>query len=330
MDHPLRFGVVGAGYFGKNYIRILQDMPGVELSALADPSPDFEKNIPMLSPTVKRFTDANTLISDPEIDCVVIATPAISHSALIVAALRAGKHTLVEKPMAMNMREAEEIRGTVEESGRIFMVGHQYLYHDYVRHLKSEIDKDVIGRPRYVLAENFYFGPIRSDIGCFWETATHELAIIDYLFSPGTITDARGTKVDFSGSGRDDFASATITFESGLVAAITVSWFAPEKIRRMTVTGERGMAVFDDRREEKLKLFLHPYPEALKGGGVASQFLEFKEGEIKVPAPDAREPLRNQLEHFISSVRTGMEPESGIAHGMRVTKMLDTISRQMQ
>ncbi len=303
-------------------------MPGATLAAVADSSPGiFEKNFPTLPAAVGRFTDANDLAHNPILDCMVIATPATSHAQLVIAALEAGKHVLVEKPMAMNMAEAEQICDAVQKSGRTFLVGHQYLYNDYVRYLKSELERGVIGRARYLVAEHLYFGPIRSDIGCFWETATHEMAMIDYLFSPGPIRDARARAVDFSGSGRDDFASAAMTFESGLVAAITVSWFAPEKIRRMTLAGERGMAVFDDRGKEKLKLFLHPYPRASGKDKATSQFLAFGEGQILAPVLDGREPLRNQLEHFISCVRRGLEPESGISHGMRVTAMLDAVSR---
>lgn len=323
MTDPLAFGVIGAGYFGRHYVRLLQEMPGIALRAVADRA---ESIVAPLPPSVKQSTDARDIFSDPAVDCVVIATPVASHAALVAAALAAGKHVLVEKPMTATLREAEELQTAVEKSGRIFMIGHQYLYHDHLRALKERLDQGMLGTPRYVFAEHLFFGPIRSDTGCFWESAVHECSVLDYLFMPGDAGDARGMRVDFRGAGRDDFASVGVIFENGLTAAIVVSWFAPEKVRRMTIAGDKGMAVFDDRREEKLKIFLHPYPTE-RPDGHASRFMAFAEGEVITPAVDAREPLRNQLEHFISCVRNGTEPLSGITHGLRVMRMLDTISR---
>ncbi|MFY9462911.1 MAG: Gfo/Idh/MocA family oxidoreductase [Candidatus Sungiibacteriota bacterium] len=356
MKKTLAFGLIGAGYFGKHYMRLLQDMPGAVLRAVADRSLEtIKKNILMLPPSVRQYAEAEDVFSDSEIDCVVIATPAASHCELVVRALGAGKHVLVEKPMAMNREEAEMIRDAVEKSGKTFMVGHQYVYNDHIRHLKKKLDEGLLGGIKYIFAEHFSFGPMRSGIGCFAEMAVHELSLLDHLFSPGKITDVRGGSVDFLQSGREDFAAAEILFESGLTAVIAVSWFAPEKIRRMTIAGDQGMAVFDDRREEKLKFFLHPYspaslpklPEIVQHGargtasqhydsaallaeGSSSRFMEYSENEVIIPTITGVEPLRNQLEHFISCAQTGAEPISGIAHGLRVAKILDEIMRQMK
>lgn len=350
MKKILAFGVIGAGYFGRHYIRLLQEMPDATLCAVADRSGyAAEKNGVVVPVSVRRLTDARDLLADSQIDCVVIATPASTHASLAVAALAAGKHVLVEKPMAMNSEEGELMRDAVEESGRTFMIGHQYLYNDAIRHLKKKLDEGLLGVVKYIFAEHFSFGPIRSDIGCFAEMAVHELSLLDYLFSPREIRRVAGQRVDFLRSGREDFASVEISFAGGLTAAVVVSWFAPEKIRRMTIAGDKGMAVFDDRREEKLKFFLHPYVplptlsdvermvpvgQGLRGAplaeGSGSRFLEFSENEIITPVIPAAEPLRNQLEHFIACVQNGAEPVSGMAHGLRVMGMVDAILREIR
>ncbi len=331
MKNTLAFGVIGAGYFGRHYIRLLREMPGATLRAVADRSGyGAEKNAVVLPASVSRLTDAQDIFSDPQIDCMVIATPASTHASLAVAALGAGKHVLVEKPMAMNSEEAGLMRDAAQKSGRTLMVGHQYIYNDAIRHLKKKLDEGLLGNIKYIFAEHFSFGPIRSDIGCFAEMAVHELSLLDYLFSPGEIRHVAGKSVDFLASGREDFASVEIFFASGLTAAIAVSWFAPEKIRRMTIAGDKGMAIFDDRREDKLRFFLHPYPVAQPDKDAASRFMEFAQGEIITSAIDAAEPLRNQLEHFIACVRTGAEPVSGIAQGMRVMRMLDRIVEEIR
>lgn len=323
MNARLGFGVIGAGYFGKHYIRLMQDMPDAELRAVADRSAaEKSENIKGLPAEIKISADARAIFSDSGIDAVVIATPVSSHHDLVVQALAAGKHVLVEKPATLSLAEAEAVERAVAASGRTFMTGHQYLYHDHMRVLKERIDQGDVGAVKYLFAEHLYPGPIRTDVGCWWETAVHECAAIDYLFLPGAVTKTAGAAIDFRGSGRDDFASVEMSFASGLTAAITVSWFAPEKVRRMTIAGDKGMAVFDDRREEKLKFFPHPYPTDVPAGG-RSHWMAPTEGEVVAPVAGEREPLRNQLEHFITSIRTGTESLSGIGHTMRVMRMLD-------
>ena len=284
----LKCAVIGAGNFGKHYVRLLQDIKGMSLGAIGDQG------------------NWKEIVADPQIDCVIIATPATHHFSIAKTALEAGKHVLLEKPMTRTLKEAEGLRAAVLHSGCIFMVGHQYLYNDYIIHLKSEIEKGTLGKIIYFFAEHLYPGPIREDIGCFWETATHELAIIDYLFSPKKIREVRGSMTDLAGSGRDDFASVWIEFKKAPPAALTVSWMYPEKIRRLALVGEKGSAVFDEQRDEKLKFYL---------------------GEkILVPRIAVSEPLQNELKHFIDCIKNKKVPLTDIGHGVFITEMLHKIT----
>lgn len=283
----LKCAIIGAGRFGKHYLRLLGEMQGIKLAA------------------VGGRKDWREVISRPEIDCVIIATPVSTHFEIAKATLEAGKHVLLEKPMTRTLKEAERLRSAVYRSGRIFMVGHQYLYNDYIIHLKSEIEKGTLGKIIYFFAEHLYPGPIREDVGCFWETATHELAIIDYLFSPKKIRGVHGSMCDLTGNGRDDFASALIEFEKAPPVAITVSWMYPEKIRRLVIVGERGSAVFDEQRDEKLKFYLSE--------------------KILVPRIAQREPLQNELKHFIDCIKNKKVPVTDIKHGVFITEMLHKI-----
>lgn len=288
---PLKCAVIGAGNFGKHYVRLLQDIKGMSLGTIGDQG---------------NWKD---IMTDSQIDCVVIATPAAHHFTIAKTALEAGKHVLLEKPMTRTLAEAERLKSAVRRSGRIFMVGHQYLYNDHINRLKSELNKGTLGRIRYVWGEHLYSGPIRSDVGCFWETATHELAIIDYLFSPTKIREVHGSLRDLTGSGLDDFASVWIEFEAAPPAAVTVSWMYPEKIRRLAIAGEKGSAVFDEQSDDKLKFYI---------------------GKNAVtPQVEAREPLRNELEHFIECIREGKKPLTDIEHGVRITEYLDVIHQKV-
>ncbi|MDP3772317.1 MAG: Gfo/Idh/MocA family oxidoreductase [bacterium] len=326
----LRFGLIGLGYFGKNYLRLLQQMEGVELVAVANHEPEaFVAHAALLPPAIKRYQDAAELIADPAIDAIVIATPASTHVALAQQALEAGKHALIEKPMVRSSVEAEELARAVKESGKILMVGHQYIYHDSIRHLKKELESGRLGRVAFVFAEHFYFGPVRNDIPLLWETATHELALLDYVFGSREITSVSGKKISVVGGGQDDFIHTAISFADEMVLNVSVSWFMPQKIRRMAFIGTKGIALFDDQlAKQKLKFIMQKYPATCEGD-TASTWFGAAEEKIIIPDVAAHEPLRNEVEHFISCIRSGAEPLTGIAHGMRITHLLEEIDSRL-
>ena len=322
----LRFGLIGLGYFGKNYLRLLQQMEGVELMAVADREAEaFTMHTTLLPPAIKRYQDTAAIMGDPAIDAVVIATPASTHCALAQQALAAGKHVLVEKPMVRSSVEAEKLEHAVKMSGKVLMVGHQYVYHDSVRHLKKELEAGRLGKVIFVFAEHFYFGPVRHDIPLLWETATHELAMLEYIFGPREITGVRGKKLSVAGDERDDFIHAAVSFSDNTVLNLSVSWFMPQKIRRMAFVGTEGMAFFDDQlAEQKLKFIMQRYPVE-REDNAASLWFGAAEGKTVIPDVAVREPLRNEVEHFISCIHSGAEPPTGIAHGMRITRLLEEI-----
>ena len=322
----LRFGLAGLGYFGKHYARLLQHMEEVELGAVVVHG---DKEIPDLKSSVKRYADAGELFGDREIDCVVIATPPSTHAAFAIAALEQGKHVLLEKPMATSVQEAEQIVLAAKKQHRTLMIGHQYCYNDYVRHLKEELDNKSLGDVGYLFAQHLYAGPVRLDIGCFWETATHELSIIDYLFSRPKLVKATGQMLDMSRSGRDDFAACVLTFDNGLVATITTTWFAPEKSRRMILGGTHGMALFDEKEAHHLTMYSHEYPKQESPEPHTSHFFQISEEEKRIPDVNAHEPLKNQVEHFIDCVVNGNIPLTDGEHGLRITRMLDEITTSM-
>jgi len=310
MDKKLNFGVIGAGYFGKNYVRLLENNPGTSLVVVADNAKESSK-----------------VINSPDIDCVIIATPAATHFKLAVEALKAGKHVFLEKPMVTKLTDAYELEKYVKKSRKVFLLGHQYLYNDYVRHLKQEIDLKVLGRVKYVFAENFYHGPIRRDVGCFWETAGHELSVIDYLFGPLNATDISGRSQYFFSKYRDDFSVVNFKIKRNILVTIAVSWFMPKKERNMTFSGDKGMAKFDDvEAKEKLSFIFSSFP---RGAQNSSHFFSADEKKVRVPDIDVKEPLYNELTHFIDCVKNNKTPLTDIKHGIRVTKLLHDISLEL-
>lgn len=311
----VRTAVVGVGHFGRHYVRLLSDFAGAELAAVVSRSTETLAGLPSISASVRRATDAESVFADPAVDAVIIATPTSTHAAFAVAALRAGKHVLVEKPMTANLREAGELAGVARASDRVFMVGHQYLFNDYVAALKDAINAGELGRVRAVFAEHFYHGPIRQGVGCFWETAVHEVAMLDFLFGLDAVRDVTAHRLDLTGNGFDDFTVATVVFADGLTASIGTSWCAPEKTRRLIVLGEAGSARLDEELvivKESIGAFVDRY-----GPAPASS--------VRQPVAVAREPLANQFEHFLSCIRTGAAPRTGVEHGLRVIRFLDRV-----
>ncbi|MBI2144965.1 Gfo/Idh/MocA family oxidoreductase [Candidatus Woesearchaeota archaeon] len=298
---PLRFGLLGTGYFGRNYVRVLAGMPGVELSAVMSKSGESSAGL-ALPGSVARTTDASLIFGNPDIDCVVIATPASTHFELAREALESGKHVLLEKPMVTSLDEARKLNAVVRKCGLTFMVGHQFVYNDHLRYLRSFLESGELGEVRHTIGEHILFLQ-RPDIGCFWDAAPHQLSMLRFLFNPGKIK--RVTGVSLPGSGLETFASATVRFESGLLSTVVVSCFG-SRARSLFVAGDGGSAVFDDDVPDKLAIF--------------------RKGKVSVPVVSAREPLLNEVGHFVSCIATGKEPLTGISSSFQVTEWLDRIS----
>lgn len=308
----LRFGLIGLGYFGKNYLRLLKEIPGAELAAVAARTQEsigkLKESIPT---TAARTTNAIAILKNPDIDAVVIATPAATHFKLAKGALENGKHVLLEKPMVAGLDEAKKLRALAAKSPSTFMVGHQYIYNDYVRYLHDNIAE--LGKISHVIAEHLYPGPARKDIGCLWDAGTHQLAMIQCLFSPGKIISVTGKSVCMRNKGIDDFTAVAVKFEGGLAATIIMTWLSPQKTRKLTVIGSEKTAVFDDV-EEKDKLV----------------FIDRKNGKKTAPKIAAREPLQNQVGHFIRCINTGQKPLTGVESSYEITEWLDKISRSAE
>lgn len=292
---PLKFGLIGVGRFGKHYMRLLQELEGVSLAATAN----------------KTQGNAEAVLADPNIDCVVIATPASTHFGYIKNALQNGKHVLVEKPMVLSAQDAETVRDLVKTSGKIFMVAHQYLYNDYIRYLRQELSTGRLGKIERITVEQLYPGPVRDDVGVFWDAAPHEFAILDFLLAPPEIKNVSGKKKHTSQKAVEDQVFAQIEFANGVSFELTLSSVALAKVRKMEFVGEKGTAVFDDLApKHKLKFHL--------------------DGQDFVPEISAGEPLRNELVHFISCVKTGQVPLTDVEHGLRVVKNLEAIYERLK
>jgi len=319
LNYNMKVGIIGAGYWGINLVRNFYQLK--VLKAVADVDTNVLSKVKDTFPGVEVTTDPDVIFDDPEINGVVIATPARLHFELSYKALRKGKDVMVEKPLALSVKEGEQLVAFAEKNNRIIMVGHLMLYHDGIRRLKDMIKAGELGDIYYFYSQRVNLGKIRSDEDALWSFGPHDVSIALYLF------DEVPQKVSAVGAaylqpGIRDVIFMTLYFAGNLMGHIHLSWLDPHKIRKLTIVGSKKMVVFDDmERFEKLKIYdkgveVRP-PTTYEEGSMA-----IRVGDIHIPKIDLREPLRNECMAFIKAMETRDPPITAGEHGLQVLRVL--------
>ncbi len=323
----IRLAQVGIGYWGRNLLRTLTALPGAELVLACDVKEsvraDAERRHPGLR-TTARFDD---IIDDPAIEAVVIATETPLHFVMADAALRAGKHVLVEKPLTQTAAQAERLVATADAAGRILMVGHVYRYNAAFRRVEDMSAGGELGDIRYLYTTRVNLGIVRSSENAFDSLAPHDLSLaLSIIRQTPTAISATGRA--FLQPGVEDVVFATVEFDGGALAHIHVSWLDPLKERRLTAVGSRRMVVVDDMEPaEKLRVYDRGIdPPALDDESAFPEFgatLAVRSGDILLPRIDGPEPLRAECEEFLAAIREGRPPLTDGREGLAVVRLLD-------
>jgi predicted dehydrogenase len=283
----------------------------------------------MLYPHAIATPEHRDLFTDPDIEAVVIATPARTHYALAREALEAGKHVLVEKPLAMGSRQAEALIALADERRRVLMVGHIFEYHPAVRKIKSLIDEGELGQVYYIYSTRVNLGRVQSDINALWSIAPHDISILIYLLGtmPQSVSARGGT---FLNGMVEDVVFLVLSFPDGMLGHVHASWLDPSKVRRMTVVGSRRMAVYDDVADEG-KIKIYDKGVYRKGEDIYGEFqYRMHSGDIAIPRLDMAEPLRIECVHFAECVRQGRRPQTDGANGLRVVRVLEAAQASLE
>ncbi|HEV3408157.1 MAG TPA: Gfo/Idh/MocA family oxidoreductase [Gaiellaceae bacterium] len=331
----LRVGLIGLGYWGPNYARVLSELPGVELVAACDLSESAVSAIEARYPTVRTGHDPRAVLESDDVEAVIVATPTSTHYALTLAALEAGKHVLCEKPLAYTVAECDELIAAAKSAGRVLFVGHTFIFNPAVRQMRELVTAGDLGRVLYCHTVRTALGPIRQDVNALWDLAPHDLSIIFYLLDREPISVA-ATGQAFLRDGIEDVAFLQLRFEDGTLAAAHLSWLDPYKVRKVTVVGDQRMVVFDDVAiDEKLKVFDRGASyEAVSEAARGAEFGEFKalirDGEIRVPKVLAAEPLKEQVAHFVDCCAAGATPETDGLAGRRVVAVLEAATESLR
>src|SRR5712691_413137 len=322
----LRVAVIGAGYWGPNLVRNLNEAPGADPVAVADLSDERLETIHKRFPAVRTTKDHRELFADPSIDAVCIATPVGTHRRLAEEAFAAGKHVFVEKPIAGSIEDAESIIRASERARKTLMVGHTFVYNPAVVNVRERIVRGDLGKIYYVDSQRVNLGLHQFDINVLWDLGPHDVSITLYWL------DEEPEWVQCSGAcfaqpDIEDVVFLMIGFPSGAIAHAHLSWLAPSKLRTTIVIGSRKMVVYDDvQAVEKVKI----YDQGVEKLESDELRRSYRAGDIHSPRIAVTEPLQLEMRHFVECVRDGTRPRSDGQAGLRVVRVLEAAMRSLR
>lgn len=329
----IQVAVFGAGHWGPNLIRNFHNHQASDVAWVVDRDESRLALTGSRYPEIQVTADVDRALADPKVDAVVVATPTTTHYALASAALRAGKHVLVEKPIATRVEEAEELCELAERGGRVLMVGHVFLFNAAIRRVKEYLDQGKLGQVFYISMVRTNLGPIRMDVNAAWDLAAHDVSIVNYwLDEVPTHTAAHGGS--WINTGIEDAAFANLWYGNGVMANLHVSWLNPRKVRDITIVGEKGMLTFDDMNlSEPLRLYDKSVTDQRSPAGFIDTFASFRtsirEGDILIPRVSVNEPLRAECDHFLECITSGRKPISDGWSGAAAVRVLSAFDRSM-
>jgi len=326
----LRIGIAGCGYWGSKHVRVLSGLGEVGSVAVIDRDPRIRGAIMAAFPAVRGFSELAEAL--PEIDALVIATPPSSHAALALAAIAAGKHVMLEKPMTTTVADGRRLVAAAAAAGVVLMAGHTFEFNPAVRELRNRLDRGELGRTYYIHSARLNLGLYRNDVDVVWDLAPHDISIMNYLLR------AVPDRVSAWGSAHacrdvNDLAYVKLHYDRlGVTGHVHVSWLDPRKVRTVTVVGSRKMAIYDDVADERLRIFDCGVEagEAVAGEDGLVPFerpFAYRHGDIVSPRLPTDEPLAVEDRHFVDCIRGEAEPLADGLSGLAVVAVLEAIDQ---
>ncbi|MDJ0521287.1 MAG: Gfo/Idh/MocA family oxidoreductase [Planctomycetota bacterium] len=315
----IRIAVAGAGQWGRNHVRVLAALPGARLTWVADPDDERRAAASVIAPRARMTTDLGEALADPDLDAVVVASPGSTHHAVARQVIDAGKHLLVEKPLTTASDTSWDLVRRARRRGVLLAVGHLLLYHPAVRALKRAVSARSFGAVRYMHCTRTNLGRIRPTEGALESLAPHDISVMVHLLEQWPVAvsaqGARHVQPRFH-----DVVFLHLRFPGNVLAQIHLSWLEPLKVRRVSVVGERGMAVFDDMAADGKVQVLHAKIPPVPGrpGGPPGH-----PTRVTYPRIAVREPLVEELKAFVRCVRTGTAPLTPGEDGARSMRVLE-------
>jgi predicted dehydrogenase len=324
---------VGVGHWGPNLVRVFATHPEACVGTVCDLSEERLKLVRRNIPSITRFTaDATATVTDPAADAVVIATPVTTHYALAKAALQAGKHVLVEKPLCRSCAEGEELVALARKQGKVLAVGHIFLFNNGVRAVRNLIRTGELGRVLYIYSTRTNLGPFRTDVNALWDLGAHDLSIFNFWLDddPLSVT-AHG--LSFLNAKIEDVVTASFAYPNGVLAHVHASWLNPRKVREITVVGENKMVVWNDiDLTEPLRIYYKSVDverEPLYSDSFGAFRMLIRNGNVVSPPITGPEPLMAECNHFLDCIQGKADPVNSGAVGLRVLRALEAADQSM-
>jgi predicted dehydrogenase len=325
---PIRTAVVGYGYWGPNLVRNVMERPELEFAGLCERSPERAAAFTARYGAQPVFHDLDDVLADDDIDALVVATPPRTHHAIASAALDAGKHVLVEKPLATTSADALDLIEIAGRRGLTLMPGHTFVYSPPVNKVKELIDAKVLGEVYFITSSRMNLGKYQPD-GVICDLAPHDLSIMLYWLQEPVVEVAATGRAIFR-DGVHETAFITLTFESGANANIQVSWLAPRKVREMTVVGAQRMVQYDDTASDETVRVFDRGMEFSTPKSFGEYQLTYRSGDMIVPRIEAAEPLSLELGDFAQAIRTGAEPRSNAQLGLEIVLAMEAAEESLR
>jgi predicted dehydrogenase len=332
MNQPLlvKIGLIGCGYWGPNYARVLHSMPSVKVVTCSDLDSKKLEKLKHQFPAVAVTQNYLDILADAQVDTVVVSTQATTHFEIVKKCLEADRHVLVEKPLAMEEGEGEELVNLAAKKKKILMVGHTFLYNPAVRKLKECVEKGVLGKIYYLHSTRTHLGLIRKDVNAIWDLAPHDVSIFSYLLgqNPVRVSAVGGSYLN---NGMEDVAFITLHYPGGVLANIHISWVDSNKVRQVAVIGSQARVVFDDLNNlEKVRV----YEKGISMDRPYNTFGEFqlllRDGDIISPKVEPREPLRDVCEEFVNGIACGGSILSDGNNGLNVVRVMAAVAESVK
>lgn len=330
MEPPIGVALAGYGYWGPNLARNVAECPGLELRALCDRDPERLGLFRRRHPDAQLAQELDTVLEDPAVQAVIVATPPHTHHELASRALQAGRHVLVEKPLATRLSDAHELAELAAECGRVLMPGHTFIYSPAVNAVRELIREGVVGDVHFITSSRLNLGKYQRG-GVLGDLAPHDLSILlHWLGEPVVEVAASGSSV--LREGVPETAFLTLTFAGGQTANVQISWLAPRKVRQMIVVGSQRMVQYDDTAsDEPVRIYdrgmdvLPPEP-----ANFGEHQLIYRTGDVVIPRIEPQEPLRLELEDFARAIRSGEEPRSNLALGLEIVAIVEAAETSLR
>jgi len=326
---PLGTAIVGYGYWGPNLARNVAERPELTLQALCDRDPAQLRAFSNRHPQAHAVSELDAILCDPTVEAVIVATPPKTHYAIVKRALQAGKHVLVEKPLATRLDDAHELADLAESSGLTLMPGHTFIYSPAVNAVRELIHTGVIGDIHFITSSRMNLGKYQSD-GVVCDLAPHDLSILLYwLDEPLVEVAASGSSVFQENIAETAFM--TLTFAGGSSANVQLSWLAPRKVRQMIVVGSQRMVQYDDTAsDEPIRVYDRGMDIAPAPANFGEHQLIYRTGDVVIPRVQPQEPLSLELQDFARAIRTGEEPRSNLALGVEIVAAVEMAEASMR